>query len=58
MSIKEAATHLKIPQYNLRAIENGIFPLVDPDISRDYCRFPGLGEFVASWCQKNREPAD
>ena len=43
LTIKEAAAQIKAPQYRLKAIENGHFSEILPDVLRKYAGFSGSG---------------
>lgn len=53
MTIKDVAALLKVPQYRLKAVEEGDFNLIVPGIFRRYCRFLELDETVESWVREN-----
>ena len=48
---------LGIPQYRLRAIENGLLREIRAGLARRYFHFLGIDEWVARWCRANRELA-
>ncbi len=58
LSLKDAAKQLKIPQYRLKAIENGELRSFDPEMARKYFRFLGIERWVARWRKANRELAE
>ncbi len=58
LTIKEAAAQIKAPQYRLKAIENGHFSAILPDVLQKYSRFLRLDDYVTSWSQINPGLAD
>lgn len=58
MSVKEASAALKIPQYRIKAIEEGSFSQIDPEFFEIYTRFLGVEDYVAGWSGKNAELAE
>ncbi len=58
LTIKEAAAQIKAPQYRLKAIENGHFSEILPDVLRKYAGFLDLEDYVTSWSQINPDLAD
>ena len=46
-----------IPQFRLRAIENGLLSEIRPELAHKYFRCLGIEEWVARWCRANRELA-
>lgn len=54
MSIRHAASVLKVPQYRLRAIEVGTFMELDPAIAERYFRFLAIKSFVKRWARMNQ----
>jgi hypothetical protein len=53
-SVKEAAGHLRVPQYRVRAIEDGHIREVDPGILVSYTAYLGLETWLARWKRANR----
>ncbi len=58
MSVKEASAALKIPQYRIKAIEEGSFSQIDPEFFQIYARFLGIEDYVESWSGENAELAE
>ncbi|MHB1325844.1 MAG: IS1096 element passenger TnpR family protein [Thermoleophilia bacterium] len=58
LTTKEAAAQIKSAQYRLRAIENGHFSEILPDVLRKYASFLHLEDYVTSWSQINPNLAD
>jgi hypothetical protein len=56
-SIREVSVAVAIPQYRLRAIEQGLIREVRPDLARRYFRFLGIEDWVARWCRANADLA-
>ncbi len=55
--LRDAAVASGIPQYRIRAIENGHRSEIRPDIAHRYFRFLDIEDWVARWCRANRELA-
>jgi hypothetical protein len=55
--LRDASVASGIPQYRIRAVENGYLSDIQPDLARRYFRFLGIEKWVARWCQANRELA-
>jgi len=55
LSIKEVSSELKIPQYRLKAIEQGCGSELKPEIFWKYCDFLGISDFVFKWIDQNQE---
>ncbi len=53
LSIKEAAALLKVPQYRLKAIEQGSLRLIEPDTLRAYVGLLELGAYFEEWTAAN-----
>ncbi len=58
LSIKEASAALKIPQYRIKAIEEGHFSQIDPELFKIYASFLGIGDYVKTWSGENTELAE
>ncbi|MDP8237278.1 MAG: helix-turn-helix domain-containing protein [Candidatus Erginobacter occultus] len=58
MSVKEASAALKIPQYRIKAIEEGSFSQIDPEFFQIYARFLEIEDYVESWFGVNAELAE
>jgi len=54
MDIKEAARRAGVPQYRIRAIENGSFPQITQKEMKKYLAFLKLEEWYRNWAEKNR----
>jgi len=57
LTIKDVSKTLKIPQYRLKAIEDGSFSQIEPKIFHFYTKFLGIEPYVKSWCENNTELA-
>lgn len=57
LSIKEVAAQLKVPQYRIKAIEEGHFREINLEVFHKYCRLLKMDDYVADWCRKNAELA-
>lgn len=55
--IRDMSVITGIPQYRLRAIENGHLSAIRPDLTRRYFRTLGIEDWVRRWCRANRELA-
>lgn len=53
LSLKQAAARLRVPQYRLRAIENGTLREVDVEILRSYVQLLGAGRWFRRWVLAN-----
>jgi transcriptional regulator with XRE-family HTH domain len=53
LSLKQAAARLRVPQYRLRAIENGTLRDVDVEILRSYVQLLGVGRWFRRWVLAN-----
>ena len=53
-TIKDVAAHLRVPQYRLRAIENGRVSEITPEILAKYSIFLGLDRWCTRWANANR----
>jgi len=54
---RDASAVTRIPLYRLRAIEEGRFQDVKPDLARRYFRALRIEEWVSRWARANRELA-
>lgn len=52
-TVKDVALELKVPQYRLKAIENGHVKDVVPDVLGAYVAFLGLGAWYERWAKAN-----
>ena len=57
LGIRHVAVQLQLPQYRLRAIENGHLSEFRSDVARRYFRFLEIEAWVAQWCKANRRLA-
>ena len=57
LTFKEVATRLKVPQYRLRAVEEGPFSEIDSTVFTKYSDFLGLDQLVSQWVESNRKLA-
>ena len=55
---RDLAAATRIPQYRLRAIEEGQFRAFRADLAWRYFRSLGIEDFASRWCRANRELAD
>ncbi len=55
--IKDVSKTLKIPQYRLKAIEEGSFSQIEPNFFHSYTKFLGIEPYVKSWCKNNAQLA-
>jgi hypothetical protein len=55
--IRDVSVALGIPQYRLRAIEDGLLREVHADLARRYFHLLGMDAWVADCCHANRELA-
>jgi hypothetical protein len=55
--IRDMSVVTGIPQYRLRAIEDGHLSALRPDLARRYFRVLGIEKWVTRWCHANRELA-
>jgi len=56
LTVKEAATFLKVPQYRIKAIEgDGGCSLIRADILERYIDFLDLGVFFSEWKRANKD---
>jgi hypothetical protein len=58
ISVKEASAALKIPQYRIKAIEEGSFSQIDPEYYEIYTRFLGIKDYVETWSRENTKLAE
>lgn len=56
-TLPQLARQLKVPQYRLRAIENGRVREVEPEIAARYFEHLGITEWIARWARRNAELA-
>lgn len=57
-TFKELAAILKVPQYRLKAIENGRLNEIKPDVLKKYSKQLDLDAWCLSWAEKNTELAN
>jgi len=57
LSIKEVAATLKVPQYRIKAIENGRFTDLDATVLVKYAAHLGLSPWLGRWKRANAELA-
>lgn len=57
LSIKDVANKLKVPQYRLKAIEDGYTSEIRSDVFWKYCEFLDLMDFAEDWIDSNRNLA-
>ena len=57
LTIKEVSTRLKVPQYRLKAVEEGPLSEIDSTIFTRYSDFLGLDQWVSQWVESNRKLA-
>jgi Helix-turn-helix domain len=57
-SFRDASVVTQIPQYRIRAIEDGRLSLVRTDLARRYFRALRIESWVARWSRANRELAE
>jgi hypothetical protein len=57
LTFKEVATHLKVPQYRLKAVEEGSLSEIDSTAFTKYRDFLGLEQWVSQWVESNRKLA-
>ncbi len=53
LSIKDAAALLKVPQYRLKAIEQGSLKLIEPGTLHAYVGLLELGAYFEEWAAAN-----
>jgi hypothetical protein len=53
--VRDIAIALDIPQYRIRAIEEGRLTEFRLDFAKRYFRFLGIEEWVTRWCRANPE---
>lgn len=53
LSIKEVAAHMRVPQYRLRAVEDGSMNSLQPQCLRAYLEFLGLTPWARRWAAAN-----
>jgi hypothetical protein len=54
LSLKDAATTLKVPQYRLKAIEASHVQGIDAVVLKLYVEFLGLERWLGQWARHNR----
>jgi len=57
LTLKDISLDLKIPQYRLRAIEEGTFREINPDFAHRYFNYLGIQSWVKRWARGNAELA-
>ena len=57
LTVKDISSELKIPQYRLRAIEEGSLGTLKPDFAHRYFRYLGIESWVKRWARGNSELA-
>lgn len=57
LTFKEVATRLKVPQYRLKAVEEGSLSEIDPTVFTKYRDFLGVEQWVCQWVESNRKLA-
>ena len=57
LTVRDAARHLRAPQYRLRAVENSSFAEIEPEILKQYVGFLKLDSWLARWARANPELA-
>jgi hypothetical protein len=57
LTLKEASSHLKIPQYRLRAIEAGTLREFKAEFAGRYFQYLGIESWVKRWARANAELA-
>ena len=55
LDIKEASKQSGVPQYRIKAIEEGSFSYITPEAMRKYLCFLGLEKWYRDWSLKNKE---
>lgn len=58
LTIRDVALELKIPQYRLRAVEEGSVQEFEPGMAQRYFEFLGITAWVKRWMSANRELAE
>jgi hypothetical protein len=54
-SVPKLSKLLKVPQYRLKAVDQGKVREVDPTVMRKYVAYLGLGSWFRRWARENRE---
>jgi hypothetical protein len=57
LDLRGASAATGIPQYRLRAIEQGSLAYITPDLAAKYFRFLNIGPWVQRWARANRDLA-
>ena len=57
LSLKDISSDLKIPQYRLRAIEQGTLREMKAELAHRYFRYLGIESWVKRWARGNAELA-
>ena len=57
LTFKDVSTQLKIPQYRLRAVEEGTFRELKPEFAHRYFCYLGIESWVRRWARQNAELA-
>jgi hypothetical protein len=55
LSVPQLSRLLKVPQYRLKAVDQGRLHDVDPTVLRKYVDHLGLGSWFRRWARENRE---
>ncbi len=55
LDVKEAAKQSGVPQYRIKAIEEGSFLYITPEALRTYLCFLGLEKWYRDWALKNKK---
>ena len=55
LDIKEASKQSGVPQYRIKAIEEGSFSNITPEAMRRYLCFLGLEKWYLDWALKNKK---
>lgn len=58
LTIKQVAAELCVPQYRLRAVEEGTSRTIDPVVALAYVGFLGLARWARRWATANPELAE
>ncbi len=58
LTIRQVATELCVPQYRLRAVEEGTSRTIDPDVALAYVGFLGLARWARRWAAANPKLAE
>ena len=57
LTVKEVSARLKVPQYRLKAVEEGRLSEIDSTVFEKYSDFLGLDQWVRQWIESNRKLA-